>query len=534
MKVREIRLKGFKRFTDLHVPDIPESARLVLLVGPNGSGKSSLIESVNSWFRHNFAGFGGWEQTYHAKQTPGAEVLKASQAVQVFFHGPALESKAEKKKAVYGRTAYRNEAEFQLDNLQATGAAVDENRTPRMIDNDQSVSANYRRLVSQGLDHALSRGADTETLGAFRAEFIGDIRNATDRLFPGLRLNGLGSPLEGGSFRFDKGESKAFLYKNLSGGEKAAFDLLLDLYIKRKEFDDTVFFIDEPEAHVASALQGPLLQELLTAVPERGQLWIATHSLGMMRKAREVARAKPGEVVFFDFDGQNFDAPAVLKPSTPDRAFWKRAMQLALDDIAGHVAPERVVLCEGATLAGGSDFDAACYNTIFSEEFPEVLFLGAGNSHDIATDPRGIARMFRGIAPATEVIRLIDRDDRSNDDIAQLKTQGVSVLEWRTIESYLLDDEVLAATCDYLGNAGATSDLVSAKSIALASSVAAGGSADNLKRVAGDVYNAAKRLFPGSKLGADSRSFMRGFCAPRIVPGTHVYSRLKSDIFGCR
>jgi hypothetical protein len=49
-------------------------------------------------------------------------------------------------------------------------------------------------------------------------------------------LNSLGYPLSAGTFRFDKGDSHAFLYTNLSGGEKAAFDLLLDILIKRKEF----------------------------------------------------------------------------------------------------------------------------------------------------------------------------------------------------------------------------------------------------------------------------------------------------------
>ena len=35
-------------------------------------------------------------------------------------------------------------------------------------------------------------------------------------------------------------------------------------------------------------------------------------------------------------------------------------MQIALDDIAGYVAPEKVVLCEGGTLPGKTDFDANC------------------------------------------------------------------------------------------------------------------------------------------------------------------------------
>jgi hypothetical protein len=41
LKVREIRLKNFKRFTDTRITDIPLSTHLVSLVGPNGCGKSS-------------------------------------------------------------------------------------------------------------------------------------------------------------------------------------------------------------------------------------------------------------------------------------------------------------------------------------------------------------------------------------------------------------------------------------------------------------------------------------------------------------
>ena len=32
-------------------------------------------------------------------------------------------------------------------------------------------------------------------------------------------------------------------YKNLSGGEKAAFDLLLDLHVKKKYFPDSLYCI---------------------------------------------------------------------------------------------------------------------------------------------------------------------------------------------------------------------------------------------------------------------------------------------------
>ena len=243
-------------------------------------------------------------------------------------------------------------------------------RIHRPIENDVAVTRNYRRLVSQAFEDAFERADPEMKLYAFREQTLGEIRDAMKRLFPGLVLKSLGNPLTQGSFKFDKGESKSFLYKNLSGGEKAAFDLLLDLLIKRREFDDTVFFIDEPEAHMASGMQAALLNELFNAIPLSSQLWLAIHSIGMMRRARELGIEHPGSVVFIDFGAVNFDLPQILRPTQPDRPFWKRAMQIALDDLAGYLAPEKVVLCEGGQHSDNARFDAECYNTIFEVEFP--------------------------------------------------------------------------------------------------------------------------------------------------------------------
>lgn len=530
MKIREIKLKNFKRFSEATIGDIPTEARIVLVVGPNGCGKSSLVDAVNLWYRHHWAQAGSWDENYHRKQVAGA-TESWNQTVQVVFHDPQPQSDEQRRKAVYARTAYRNDPEFQLDQLARVGPAVREHRFSRMIDNDQAVSSNYRRLVSEGFEYAYEKGLPEETLADFRERSIGTIRDAMRRLFPDLVLNSLGNPLSSGTFRFDKGDSVGFLYKNLSGGEKSAFDLLLDVLVKRREFDDTVFFIDEPEAHISTALQAALLHELYDAVPEQSQLWIATHSIGMMRKARDLGRSNPGTVVFLDFDGQNFDVPVHIRPTQPDRPFWKRAMRLALDDIAGYVAPECVVLCEGGSVAGGSDFDASCYNTVFSAERPDVLFMGAGSADDVKNDPRKVGQLLRALAPNVGVIQLIDRDERRDDEIEELQRRGVRVLSLRNIESYLLHDEVLEAVCHSLGDGTKASFLLAGKQEALKSSVAAGGAADDLKRVAGDIYNTAKRLFPGIKLGAEKRAFMSGICAPQIKAGMTAYDRLRRDVF---
>lgn len=531
MKIREIRLKNFKRFTDTTITDIPINTRLVLLVGPNGCGKSSLIDSVHMWYRTHYLRNRNWDETYHRKQIPDA-TENWDNSVTLYFHDPQPPNDEQRRKAIYTRTAYRNDPEFQLDNLTRVTAAVHEQRINRLIDNDQAVSLNYKRLVSQGFEDVYERAQPNLTIGEFREQSIGEIRDVMGRLFPGLILNSLGNPLSAGTFRFDKGDSKAFLYKNLSGGEKAAFDLLLDLIIKRREFDDTVFFIDEPEAHMSPGLQGELLNALFNTISPNSQLWLATHSIGMMRKARDLSLISPGSVVFLDFDSANFDFTQTLRPVEPDRPFWKRAMQIALDDLAGYVTPEHVVLCEGGRLDGVTDFDAACYNEIFQTEYPHVFFIGGGNANDIQNDPRGVRNLLNALAPGVNLTRIIDRDDRTDDEIQALNAQNVSVLSRRTIESYLLDDLILERLCVDFGNAELAPQLLASKYEALRVSVENGGPTDDFKRPSGEIYNAAKRLFPTRKLGSDKRAFLKGICAPIVRQVDSIYIELKQDIFG--
>ena len=252
---------------------------------------------------------------------------------------------------------------------------------------------------------------------------------------------------------------------------------------------------------MSPALQSTLLDELYALVPDNSQLWLATHSIGMMRRARDLSLNSPGSVAFLDFDGVNFDLPQRLTPVESNRPFWKRAMQIALDDLAGYVAPERVVLCEGGRANSGRDFDADCYNEIFQQEFPHVLFLGAGNAHDIQNDPRGVGRLLKR-SRRYSGFRSIDRDDRTDAEIEALREQPIRVLSLRNIESYLLDDRVLVSLCELFEFAELSQQLLDAKTEALRNSVAAGGASDDLKRVAGDVYNTAKRLLSGQKLGA--------------------------------
>jgi hypothetical protein len=322
---------------------------------------------------------------------------------------------------------------------------------------------------------------------------------------------------------------------NLSGGEKAAFDLVLDLGLKKLEFDDTVFCIDEPEAHMSTRLQGALLAELLRLVPDGSQLWIATHSIGMMRKARSLHDASPDQVAFLDFSDKDFDVPVVLEPVQPTRTFWRGVLAVALDDLADLVVAKTIVVCEGnpRTPVPGKnqEHDARCYAIIFGELMPDVEFVSAGNASDVQTDRLAIMGSLRKIAKGVNVIPLVDRDDHSPQDVNDFEVAGYRVLARRQLESYLFDDEVLDALCDSVGQAGEKGLVRQIKTDAIAASVTRGNLADDVKRAAGEIFQKIRQRFQLSGTGNDTESFERNVLCPLIKPSLTVYRELRHAIF---
>ena len=135
-------------------------------------------------------------------------------------------------------------------------------------------------------------------------------------------------------------------------------------------------------------LQAELLSVLYDLIPENCQLMLATHSIGMMRRARDIEDEHPGSVVFLDFENHDFDCPRGIEPEKPSRTFWKNAYRVALDDLAALVAPERVVICEGHPRTEkpvrNHSHDARCYERILESEFPETRFVSMGNDREVS------------------------------------------------------------------------------------------------------------------------------------------------------
>jgi hypothetical protein len=308
---------------------------------------------------------------------------------------------------------------------------------------------------------------------------------------------------------------------------------LLDYTIKKREFDDTVFCIDEPEAHLNPKTHGKMLEALMGLTEPKSQLWIATHSIGMMRRARDLYHERPGEIVFLDFEA-DFDQPQTLKPIVPDRSMWQRSLEIALDDLASLVSPRTIIACESGKADGkpGEGVDAAVYNCIFGIELPEVRFVSIGSSSDMKGDRFLVVQAVAGLVQGTTVIRLIDHDGMSETEISEHEAQGYRVLRRRQMESYIFDDEVLQLLCESVSQPEKTAELLAAKSQAIEAAKAQGHQADDTKKAAGRIADACRKVLKLQNAGKTSNAFMRDTLAPLIKPKSKIYQELRAAIFG--
>ena len=524
MRITSIRLKNYKRFTDLCISDIPRSARLVVLVGPNGSGKSSLFDAFllkSQSQRTNSSLSKGIYQWYLVKnQTTDIHHNYTSEVAN------DIEIELDKgvedwSRAFSIRSPYRHEADFANTNLGPVPPANESPRFQRIIDQDQAVSDNFSRLGRRALYGALKGDSGEKSLNQFREDTFGALKRALEKLFgqPPLILQDLGASLDSGAFRFQKGSVADFHYKNLSGGEKAAFDLLLDIYVKRSEYHDAIYCIDEPESHTASAIHGKLLDALLELIPDKSQLWIATHSIGFVRRAVELNRSKD-RIAFLDFSDHDFDQRVHLQPTIPRRTFFRKIYDVLQEDLAGLVAPANIVLCEGS-----DDTDSKVYNRVFEESHPDTLFVSRGGSSDV--EKQDIVSLFDVIVPRARVWRLIDRDEMHETTRDEKIAEGIHVLRRREIENYLWDKAVIRKALENNGlEATAIDEVLDAYPFSNLNDV----DMKKCNRLQA-LFNNIRRAGSEKKLGRTRREFASDHLALALRDTDVVYRELMEDVF---
>ena len=520
MKIKSIKLENFKRFTDLTIAEIPETAKLVVMIGPNGSGKSSVFDALYK-YKLSRGKCAIIDDSYYIKFGSSEEVYIANVKVDFYTGDPKTEE--EWQKSIRMRTAYRND----LASGSEITTGISEGSFSRLAENDEAVASNYGQLLNQWIEHSTRTEQGEKKVGDLQDMVYGDLRDAIEELFkdPQLILSSLGSPTGNIIFEFAKAMSHGFSYHNLSSGEKAALDLLLDVVVYKAEYKNTVFCIDEPEAHMHTKLQGTFLGQLYKLIPDESQLWIATHSIGMVRKAQDFWREDENSVVFLDFgkEGIDFDKGAIIKPSAPNPSLWERKYSIPFKDMTELVASEQYVFCEG------ENFDEICYQRIFENYHLEVRFISIGGRNNVE---KTVKAMKGKIAKGAKVIGVVDRDKRTKDGIKRKTKEGIRTLEWGEIEDYLLHDEVLTQLCVSKGKSDKVQEFLTAKNKKIEEVINDDTIHDKRRPIIQRIQEQAEIVLGLVHSGDTVEDFMIDVLVPLIKPDMDVYKQLHEDIFG--
>ena len=468
MKIKKLHLKEYKRFSELTIDLGEQPARIVALVGPNGCGKSSVFDAmlflVNSFHRIGLSG--NRDYSYHSLlNNPGynSNNVKLEFVAGLFQEVFREKSKYGQSKTIFSfRSSFRYNGTLQVTESKAV-SDIGENDygASSTSDIDQRIEQNYRRLqikYNQYLNKEDCRPS------VAKAHIIGELNDAISNCLD-LRIDNLGiiEADKGGAFFFRKDDTlNPFSYNVLSSGEKEVMDLLLDLYLRKDVYNDSIYIFDEPELHLNTAIQRKLLIEINKMIPENCQIWIATHSIGFLRALQDELN---DESQIIEFKGENKWASQsyTLTPMIKSRNNWRNLFLTALDDLTGLISPKRIVYCEGRAEPGqdGNErgFDADVFNTIFGEKYPETLFISSGGNTELDQRSEIAISILSKVFPDVEILVLKDRDMASGKDTDENDRQEYlsnnphnhRVLKRFEIENYLFDKEVLSNYCAQKG-----------------------------------------------------------------------------------
>ena len=330
MFIRKLELKNFKRFTDLTIDLSGENTapKLVLMIGANGSGKSSVFD-VFEWL--TYKDIRAADQNHKLFDQENELTYQSKNALPIEANILLSNGKSRSRKSTtffspkdtfwssntfYGRSAVRTVPQLTRTSIGGRQDVItkDSDRPRLYIEIDQRFENDIDILVEKIVTEIFI-GEKFEA-NELRKRYVEPINEALQRIFKtdqatSLSLLLIMPPLQGKpvEIHFHKGQSNIH-YDLLSSGEKEVINILLNLFIRRENYQDTIYFIDELDVHLNTALQYKLIKEITENwIPENCQLWTASHSLGFIQYAQESKAA-----VILDFDQLDFDQPQTLTP----------------------------------------------------------------------------------------------------------------------------------------------------------------------------------------------------------------------------
>lgn len=249
MRINKIQLKnGYKRFHDLTIDLGTDPKRIIALVGPNGCGKSSVLDGL--LYINNVHGMLGnkdkKDHNYHS-------LTQASdfdwQSIIVDFTDGNYQTIRQQKQqlgkenTVFSfRSPYRYNSQLKVTQSQATTEIKLNNYgASTSSDLDDKMTENYRRLYIK-FNKYLNQ-ADCKPSEA-KSKIVGDLNSSLKNCLD-LEITSIGNiEASQGTLYFKKSDHpKEFEFNVLSSGEKEIVDILLDLYLRQEEYNETIFLV---------------------------------------------------------------------------------------------------------------------------------------------------------------------------------------------------------------------------------------------------------------------------------------------------
>lgn len=464
MKIKKVQFKnGYKRFFDLTIDLGENPKRIIALVGPNGCGKSSVLDGL--LFHNNAYGVignkGAKDHQYHSMtQTPNYSY----QNIDIQFEEGDFQTirsakqKIGQENTIFSfRSPYRYNSNLKVKQSQATTEIrLNNYGATSASDLDDKMEESYRRLNI--LYNKYLHDTDCKPTEA-KSKIIGDLNSSIAKCLD-IEIASIGNiEASQGTLYFKKiDHPNEFEFNVLSSGEKEVVDLLLDLYLRKEEYNDTVFLLDEPELHINTSIQKNLLLEIDRLVGENCQIWITTHSIGFLRTLQEELKDQC-QVIKFN-DALNLASEAhILEPMKNSKANWKDIFEIAIDDLAHLISPSCIIYCEGRDTPGSDGkergLDAQVFNKIFAEKHHDTLFVSSGGNTELDQRSEIAFAILSKVFSSVEINVLKDRDMASGKKTTEKDRQlylkhnpdNHRVLKRWEIENYLYDKEVLKKYC---------------------------------------------------------------------------------------
>ena len=355
MRIKTIQLKnGYKRFKDftINLGDAP--VKIVALVGPNGSGKSSVFDGMlylQSKYSHiGASAMSGWQ--YHSMDAnPSFDTTWQDNVIITFDTGTFAEVFTAKQTNGKGKTMfsfrspYRYSSQLSVSTLSKIGDIKENNiGAGATVHLDDKVTDNYQRLYSS-IDRMYKTPGSALTYEQVKEVVLGQLNKSLSKVLD-ISISDHGDILDGkGTLYFKKlNQDAEFEFNVLSSGEKEVVDILIDIFIKKEEFQETIYLIDEPELHINTNIQRKLLNEIVSIIPDTCQIWIATHSIGFLNALKQ-DHQDDSAVIWFTPD--LVTKQTVVGPMLKSRKNWKTVFETALEDLTGLMSPETILYCEG-------------------------------------------------------------------------------------------------------------------------------------------------------------------------------------------